>query len=139
MDAVVDTADRSAGLLLQLTASVSVIQSTDVRLLSGFAKLNLDGQHLDPQPTVRGSNGGSKTEYEIMRGGPFSFYCDPAISLKLARPAALLPQAWRDSTFWTRPSAQPGLPIRLDPIPYPCICCGARPSPLCNPGGNTHA
>ncbi len=90
MDAVVDTADRSAGLLLQLTASVSVIQSTDVRLLSGFAKLNLDGQHLDPQPTVRGSNGGSETEYEIMRGGPFSFYCDPAISLKLARPVRVV-------------------------------------------------
>ena len=90
MDAVVDTADRSAGLLLQLTASVSVFQSTDVRLLSGFAKLNLDGQHLAPQPAVRGSNGGRGAEYKIMRRGPSSLYGKPAINLRLARPVRVV-------------------------------------------------
>lgn len=78
LDAVVVTADRSRSVLSTSTASVSVLQSRELRRLPalglkdvlhatpGFAFLNVDGLGFNPQATVRGFFGGGETEYVVV-------------------------------------------------------------------------
>ena len=79
LDALVVTADRSASLLSSSTASVSVLQTEELRRLPGitgladvlrqtpgFAFLSLDGLGFDPQATVRGFYCGGEAEYVVV-------------------------------------------------------------------------
>ena len=79
METIVVTADRAASTVSESTGAVSVLTAEALRELPGvtrleealrhipgFAMLNLDGQGLDPQATVRGFYGGGETEYVLV-------------------------------------------------------------------------
>ena len=79
MESIVVTADRSAGILAQSTASVSVLRAEEIRQLPGiagladvlrhapgFAMFDLTGQGFDPQATIRGFYGGGEAEYIVV-------------------------------------------------------------------------